>query len=155
MPSYRMPRLRTVLISVWDACKAFLRKITSIILVTTVVLWALLNLPIRGTDELLEAGVDPADSVAVTAYTLDHSAAAAVGRAIGPVFEPLGFDWRVNVGVISSLAAREVFVSTLGQVAAASDPEDPTAALEAMTHTEGPRAGEKVFTPPTIAVPAM
>ncbi|MHA6508028.1 ferrous iron transporter B [Tessaracoccus sp. Y1736] len=151
MPSYRMPRLRTVLISVWDACKAFLRKITSIILVTTVVLWALLNLPIRGTDELLEAGVDPADSVAVTAYTLDHSAAAAVGRAIGPVFEPLGFDWRVNVGVISSLAAREVFVSTLGQVAAASDPEDPTAALEAMTHTEGPRAGEKVFTPPTIA----
>lgn len=151
MPSYRMPRLRTVLISVWDACGAFLRKITSIILVATVVLWAMLNLPIRGTAELLEAGVDPADSVAVTAHTLDRSVAAAVGRAIQPVFEPLGFDWRVNVGVISSLAAREVFVATMGQVVAASDPEDPRAALEAMTHTEGPRAGEKVFTPPTIA----
>lgn len=151
MPSYRLPRLRTVLISVWDACAAFLRKITSIILVTTVLLWGLLNLPLRGDAELMAAGVDPADSVAVTAYTLDHSAAAAVGRAIAPVFEPLGFDWRVNVGVISSLAAREVFVSTMGQVAAATDPENPTAALKDMTHTDGPRAGEKVFTPPTIA----
>ncbi|AQX15966.1 ferrous iron transporter B [Tessaracoccus lapidicaptus] len=151
MPSYRLPRLRTVLISVWDACAAFLRKITSIILVTTVILWGLLNLPLRGDTELVAAGVDPADSVAVTAYTLDHSAAAAVGRAIAPVFEPLGFDWRVNVGVISSLAAREVFVSTMGQVAAATDPENPTAALKDMTHTDGPRAGEKVFTPPTIA----
>lgn len=151
MPSYRLPRPRTVLISVWDACAAFLRKITSIILAATVVLWGLLNLPLPGDTELREAGVDPTDKVAVTAYTLDHSAAAAVGRAVGPVFEPLGFDWRVNVGVISSLAAREVFVSTMGQVAAATDSENPAAALEAMTHTEGPRAGEKVFTPPTIA----
>lgn len=151
MPSYRLPRLKTLLISVWDACAAFLRKITSIILVATVVIWGLLNLPLRGDAELAEAGVDPGDSVAVTAYTLDHSAAAAVGRAISPVFEPLGFDWRVNVGVISSLAAREVFVSTMGQVASASDPENPAAALEDMVHEDGPRAGEKVFTPPTIA----
>lgn len=151
MPSYRLPRVRTVLISVWDACAAFLRKITSIILVTTVIMWGLLNLPIRGDAELQAAGVDPSDSVAVTAYTLDHSAAAAVGRAIQPVFEPLGFDWRVNVGVISSLAAREVFVSTMGQVASASDPDNPTDALESMVHEDGPHMGEKVFTPPTIA----
>ena len=151
MPSYRLPRLRTVLISVWDACKAFLKKVTSIILVTTVILWALLNLPIRGDAELAAAGVDPTDDVAVAAYTLDNSAAAAVGRFVQPVFEPLGFDWRVNVGVISSLAAREVFVSTLGQVASASDPENPQAALSTMTHQDGPREGEKVFTPATIA----
>ena len=151
MPSYRWPRLRTVLISVWDACKAFLRKVTSIILVTTVLLWALLNLPLRGEAELAEAGVNPTDEVAVSAYTINTSAAAAVGRAVQPVFEPLGFDWRINVGVISSLAAREVFVSTLGQVASASDPENPGAALANMTHQDGPREGEKVFTPATIA----
>lgn len=151
MPSYRWPRARTVLISVWDACKAFLKKVTSIILLTTVVLWALLNLPLRGDAELARAGVDPADDVAVAAYVLDNSVAADVGRAVGPVFAPLGFDWRVNVGVISSLAAREVFVSTLGQVAAASDPESPAEALATMTHQDGPRAGERVFTPPTIA----
>lgn len=151
MPSYRLPRMKTVLISVWDACKAFLRKVTSIILVATVILWALLSLPMRSADELAAAGVDPTDDVAVTAYTLDNSVAAGLGRAVQPVFEPLGFDWRVNVGVISSLAAREVFVATLGQVASASDPENPGAALAEMTHQDGPRAGEKVFTPPTIA----
>ncbi|MDO5675885.1 MAG: ferrous iron transporter B [Propionibacteriaceae bacterium] len=151
MPSYRLPRLKTVLISVWDACKAFLRKITSIILVTTIILWALLSLPMRSPDDLAAAGVDPTDDVAVTAYALDNSIAADVGRFVQPVFEPLGFDWRVNVGVISSLAAREVFVATLGQVASASDPENPTAALENLRHQDGPRAGEKVFTPPTVA----
>ena len=72
MPSYRLPRMRTVLISVWDACKAFLRKVTPIILLTTVVLWALLNLPLRGDAELQAAGIDPVDEVAVTAYVLDH-----------------------------------------------------------------------------------
>jgi ferrous iron transport protein B len=151
MPSYRLPRVRTVLISVWDACRAFLKKVTSIILLTTVVLWTLLNLPLRGDAELAAAGVDPTDDVAVTAFVLDNSAAAAVGRAVAPVFDPLGFDWRVNVGVISSLAAREVFVSTLGQMASAADPEDPAEALAAMTHGPGPHEGEPVFTPPTIA----
>ncbi|MFT3888384.1 MAG: ferrous iron transporter B [Arachnia sp.] len=151
MPSYRLPRVKTVLISVWDACLAFLRKVTSIILLTTVILWTLLNLPLRGDAELAAAGVDPTDDVAVTAYTLDNSAAAAIGRAVSPVFDPLGFDWRVNVGVISSLAAREVFVSTLGQVAAATDPEDPADALATMTHGPGPHEGEPVFTPPTMA----
>jgi ferrous iron transport protein B len=140
-----------VLISVWDASRAFLQKVTSIILLTTVVLWTLLNLPLRGDAELAAAGVDPTDDVAVTAFVLDNSAAAAVGRGVAPVFDPLGFDWRVNVGVISSLAAREVFVSTLGQMASASDPEDPAEALATMTHGPGPHEGEPVFTPPTIA----
>ena len=87
----------------------------------------------------------------MTAYTLDNSYAAAIGRAVSPVFDPLGFDWRINIGVISSLAARETVVSTLGQVASAEDPEDPGESLEGMTHSDGPHAGEPVFTPSTIA----
>ena len=67
-----------------------------------------------------------------------------------PVFEPLGFDWRVDIGLIGSFAAREVFVSTMGQVAAAEDPEDPGEALQSMTYTHGPREGERVFTAPTV-----
>lgn len=151
MPSYRLPSLRTVLLAVWDACKAFLRKVGGIIMVTTIVLWALLSFPMHSEDQLTAAGVDVTDEAAVTAYTLDNSHAAAVGRFVAPVFEPLGFDWRVNVGVLSSLAAREVVVSTMGQLAAAEDPEDPGAALEQFTHSDGPNAGEPVFTPSTIA----
>ena len=150
MPSYRLPSARSVIIAVWDACKAFLRKVSGIIMATTIVLWALLNFPSPSEDAMTAAGVDVGDEAAVTAYTLDNSYAAAIGRAVSPVFDPLGFDWRINIGVLSSLAAREVVVATLGQVAAAEDPEDPGEALQQMTYTDGPHAGEPVFTAPTV-----
>lgn len=99
----------------------------------------------------MDQGVNPADEAAVAAYTIEHSVAASVGKAMEPAFAPLGFDWRINVGVVSSLAAREVFVATMGQIVAAEDPEDPAEALQTMTHTSGPNEGEPVFTPGTIA----
>ena len=151
MPAYQIPSARSVIIAVWDACKAFLRKVAGIIMVVTIVLWGLLNFPAPSEDAMTAAGVDVGDEAAVTAYTLDNSYAAAIGRAVSPVFDPLGFDWRINIGVISSLAARETVVSTLGQVASAEDPEDPGESLEGMTHSDGPHAGEPVFTPSTIA----
>ena len=151
MPAYQIPSARSVIIAVWDACKSFLRKVAGIIMATTIVLWALLNFPTHSEDAMTAAGVDVGDEAAVTAYTLDNSYAAAIGRAVSPVFDPLGFDWRINIGVISSLAARETVVSTLGQVASAEDPEDPGESLEGMTHSDGPHAGEPVFTPSTIA----
>ena len=146
MPSYRLPHAKTVAITVWEACLRFVKKVGTIIMVTTIVLWALLNLPGRSDAEMASAGMNTADDAAVSAYVIDHSYAASVGKAISPVFDPLGFDWRINIGVLSSLAAREVFVATLGQVAAAEDPDDPGSALEAMTVTAGPRTGEKLFT---------
>ncbi|MFZ0832286.1 MAG: ferrous iron transporter B [Mycobacterium sp.] len=151
MPPYQVPRLHSVAAAVTTAATAFLRKVTSIILATTVVLWVLLNLPMRDTAELQRAGVDTSDDAAVAAYVIDHSYAAAVGRAVQPVFEPLGFDWRINIGIVSSLAAREVFVATLGQVAAAQNPEDPRDSLTKMRVDTGPDAGRVLFDPPTIA----
>lgn len=70
-----------------------------------------------------------------------------------PVFAPLGFDWRVNIAIVGSLAAREVAVSTLGQIASAGDPEDESSVAEQLqtwTYTDGPRAGEPVFTAATV-----
>jgi ferrous iron transport protein B len=151
MPPYQVPRLRNVAAEVWTATSAFLRKVTSIILATTVVLWVLLNLPLRSDAELTAAGVDTGDSAAVGSYIIDHSYAASVGRAVEPVFEPLGFDWRINIGILSSLAAREVFVAALGQVAAAENPEEPAQALRQMTVQTGPDAGRTLFDAPTIA----
>ncbi|MFE6280947.1 ferrous iron transporter B [Streptomyces sp. NPDC057877] len=151
MPPYRLPTPRAVLTAVWSAAGAFLRKCTTVIVTTTLVLWLLLNLPLHSAAHLRAEGVDATDSVAVSAYTADHSYAADLGRMVAPVFEPLGFDWRINVGVLSAQAARETFVATLGQVAAAEDPEDPAEALRSMTYPDGPHAGEPVFTAPTIA----
>jgi len=151
MPPYQVPRIRTVAAEVWTAASAFLRKVTSIILATTAVLWVLLNLPVRHEDEMSAAGVDTSDDAAVAAYVIDNSYASSVGHAVEPVFEPLGFDWRINIGILSSLAAREVFVATLGQVAAAQNPDDPAASLAAMRVQSGPQAGRALFDAPTIA----
>jgi ferrous iron transport protein B len=150
MPPYRVPTLRAVLLTVWESAVAFLRKVTTFILLTTLLLWVLLNLPVHSAAELTAAGVDPDDHDAVAAYTLDHSLAAGIGRAVEPVFAPLGFDWRINVAVLASLSARETFVATLGQIAAAEDPGNPDAVAE-MTFTDGPDEGELVLTPPTLA----
>jgi ferrous iron transport protein B len=140
LPPYRFPSAKNVLITTWDSAKMFLRKAGTIILGTSVVLWVLLNLPARGAET---AHMSPTDA---TAYVMDHSYAADVGKAIGPVFKPLGFDWRVNISLLGSMSAREVFVSTLGQVAAATDPDDPHEALVGMTDDNG----HKVFTAPTV-----
>ncbi len=151
IPPYRIPSARSVALSVIDAAKSFLRKVGKIILGTTVVLWILLNLPTHSLGDLQRAGVDPGDEAAVSAYVLDHSYAASVGHAVEPVFEPLGFDWRINIGVIASLSAREVFVATLGQVASAENPDNPQSALKSMTVADGPRQGEALFTPSVVA----
>ena len=151
LPPYRLPAPGAVLAAMWSSAHAFLRKCSTVIVATSVVLWLLLNLPLHGDAQQRAAGVDTTDSVAVSASTVDHSYAAGLGRLVAPVFDPLGFDWRINVGVLSAQGARETFVATLGQVAAAEDPEAPDQALQAMTYPDGPRAGEPVFTAPTIA----
>ena len=143
MPPYRVPSVRSVVATMWASAGVFLRKVARIIFVTTMVLWLLLNLPARTPET---AGMDTAH-----AYTMEHSYAATVGHAIEPVFEPLGFDWRIDVGLLGSLSAREVFVSTLGQVSAAQNPDDPRGALSQARYGDGPHEGERVFTAPTIA----
>ena len=187
MPPYRMPRVRTVLIMVWDACKGFLKKAGTIITLTTVILWVLLNVPMRSEEQfnaycasdaecasVAAAVEDPSSSTVKgddgevvtdpeeldklleaqkTSYTMDNSWAAKGGKVVQPVFEPLGFDWRINVATLSSLAARETFVATLGQIAAAEDPEEPTTHLATMTYQQDTltnKAGDKLFNPATV-----
>ncbi|MFD8302681.1 ferrous iron transporter B [Streptomyces sp. NPDC059690] len=151
MPPYRLPAPRAVLVAMWTSARTFLRKCSTVIVATSVLLWLLLNLPLHTDAQLRAAGVDTTDAVTVSAYTVDHSYAAGLGRLVSPVFDPLGFDWRINVGVLSAQAARETFVATLGQVAAAENPEQPQQALRNMTRTGESRVGEPVFTASTVA----
>lgn len=144
LPPYRFPSFKSVVLSMWDSAKAFLRKAGTIILATSIVLWFLLNLPPR-TGQI--AGMDDADAAA---FVLDNSYAAGLGKFIQPLFDPLGFDWRICVGLIGALAAREVFVATLGQIFAATDPENPAEAIRTAVYTSGPHQGELLFTAPTV-----
>ena len=83
------------------------------------------------------------------ASSLEHSLGGPAGHAIEPLIAPLGFDWKIGVGLLASLAAREVIVSTLAQIYAATDEENGL--REAIRADVDPRSGERVFTPATVA----
>ena len=116
LPPFRLPRPSDILLGVWDRAKMFLRRAGTIILCVSIVLWFLLNLPRRAADPELSAA---ANQQAI----LEGSYAASVGRFIEPVFAPMDFDWRINVGLVASQAAREVMVATLAQIYAHEDEE--------------------------------
>ncbi len=143
LPPYRMPPPKLWASQVWGAASAFLRRAGTIILCVSIVLWALLTFP------RAEA---PAGTSAPEAarYAVEHSAAGRIGRAIEPAIAPLGFDWKIGVGLVASLAAREVIVATLAQVYAASE-EDEVSLRAAVIADVDPRTGERVFTPATVA----
>jgi ferrous iron transport protein B len=100
MPPFRMPDARSVLLRLLDRSLVFMRRAGTVILTTAVVLWILASLP-------LQDGAAP---------PIEHSVAGTIGRTIEPLVEPLGFNWRIAIGLITSLAAREVIVGTLGTI---------------------------------------
>ncbi|MEN8160970.1 MAG: ferrous iron transporter B [Myxococcota bacterium] len=140
LPPYRVPPLRLVASQVWGAAGAFLRRAGTIILAASIVLWFLLHFP------RVETPPGPEGA----RLALEASAAGRIGHALEPVIEPLGFDWKIGVGLVASLAAREVIVSTLAQVYAASE-GDAGGLRAALREDVDPRTGGPVFTPATVA----
>jgi ferrous iron transport protein B len=142
LPSYRMPSAKLWLSQVWGSAWAFLRRAGTIILSVSIALWVLLQFP--------ESTPPPGASEAeARRHAIEHSFAGRAGHAIEPLIEPLGFDWKIGVGLLASLAAREVIVSTLAQIYAATDEE--TSLRTAIRRDVDPRTGRPVFDPPTVA----
>jgi ferrous iron transport protein B len=100
MPPYRLPTLRSLGLRLYDRSKVFLRRAGTVILGVAIVLWVLLHLP-------LQDGKAP---------EITNSYAGMIGHAIEPVIKPLGFNWKIGIGLVSSIAAREVIVGTLGTI---------------------------------------
>ena len=99
LPNYRLPSLRSVLLLMWEKARDFLQKAFTVIFLATIVIWFLQTFDLR---------LNP-----VTAS--ENSLLAYIGRAVSPIFRPLGFnDWRVTTALISGLTAKEAVVSTLG-----------------------------------------
>jgi len=100
LPPYRLPNARSVGLRLYDRAKAFLQRAGTVILGVSILLWILASVPPG------EHGAPP----------IEQSLAGTMGRAIEPVIEPLGFNWKIGIGLITSLAAREVIVGTLGTI---------------------------------------
>ena len=170
LPPYRIPTFRNAVVHMWDKSVQYLKKMGTVILVATVIIWALEYFPQHSPQidaytaqiEQVEAdGAMPeAEKTAVIAQLeLDRSACqiensyiGRFGKFVAPVFRPLGFDWQMGVSLITGFAAKEIVVSSMG-VLYHSDAEadENSSALQKslQTHTwsSGPDAGKPVFTP--------
>jgi ferrous iron transport protein B len=153
LPNYRRPSLRNALLLTYDRAAAFVKTAGSTILVISLVLWALATYPKTPVDQMpadvqarlaeLEAdGDEAAASHLIEQTELAHSFAGRLGRAIEPAFAPLGLDWKMSVGVVTSFAAREVIVSTLGVLyglggEAADEPQTLIESIRNSKHADG------------------
>jgi ferrous iron transport protein B len=124
MPNYKMPFYKNVGINVFEKTKAFVTGAGLIIISLSIILWFLGAHGPSHEFEFAEKIVSVAnpqlanDELAdqVAAYKLEHSYMGIMGKAIEPVVEPLGYDWKIGIGVIASFAAREVFVGTMATI---------------------------------------
>lgn len=134
LPPYRLPRVKDVLMHMFERAFIFLRRAGTVILGISILLWFLAAYP-KAPD-----GATPTQQLA-------QSFAGRAGHALEPIIAPLGFDWQIGIGLISSFAAREVFVSTMGVVFNTESEKETTAPLrEAMLAAKWPD-GRPLFTP--------
>ncbi|MGH7163203.1 MAG: ferrous iron transport protein B, partial [Planctomycetota bacterium] len=135
LPPYRVPGARHVAAAVLHRAGAFVRQAGTIILALSVMIWFLTTFPrseeVAGEARARVAAGEPAGAVAdwERGEQIRGSVAGRLGRAIEPAIEPLGFDWRIGVGIIGAFAAREVLVSTLGIVYSVGDADEVSPAL--------------------------
>jgi ferrous iron transport protein B len=143
LPEFRRPNLQTVGIQLLGRGKVFLRRAGTVIFAVAVVIWALAYFP--RSDEI-PADVD--ENVAA-ALQMEQSWLGRAGKVIEPVFEPLGWDWRVSSAVIASFPAREVVIAVLGTVYAVGDDADEGTLSARLKSAKRPD-GSPMFTLPMV-----
>ena len=153
LPPYRIPTLKATLRHMWGKGQQYLKKMGGLILVASLIIWALSYFPrpneqtIEQTrTELISNGISP-DSVDVEAVaSTENSYLGKIGKAIQPIFEPLGFNWKMTVSLISGTVAKETVVSTLG-VLYSGNSEATQADMGKRLQQINPQTGKPDFTP--------
>jgi ferrous iron transport protein B len=165
LPPYRRPVVGVLLRSTWRQVRSFLVDAGTVILALTIVLWALLSYPndqaavrhyaderARITSTLSgETRAHALESLAgqERGHQLRHSIAGRIGHVIEPVIAPLGFDWRIGVGILGAFAAREVFVSTMGIVFDIQNADEQNQPLRDALRSATRPDGSQLMTPLT------
>jgi len=158
MPPYRMPTIRSVLLTIRNRCLLFLQQAGTVIVAVSIVLWFLASYPTGNPETRALRSQAAAAAAAGQAAQADHlrseaagsalrhSFAGMMGRAIEPAIRPLGFDWKIGVGLISSIAAREVMISTMATMYNLSGERDPNASLRTtLTRVKDDRSGKPLY----------
>lgn len=158
MPNYKLPSFKNVFFDVIEKTKAFVLGAGKIILALSIVLWFLAS---NGGDAFKNAEknvLQHTESNLLNANELEQKIASVkleksyigiLGKSIEPVIKPLGYDWKIGIALITSFAAREVFVGTLATIySVASDDEDTSTIKQKMASEINPTTGNKIFTLP-------
>nr|MBA3397791.1 ferrous iron transporter B [Deltaproteobacteria bacterium] len=158
LPPYRWPRWVDVLRMMWSKSSMFLREAGTVILACSIALWALLAFPRElpagspDFDAQIAAAPDAKTRAAIEndkkAMLLENSYGGRLGHGIEPVLAPLGFDWKIGVGIVGAFAAREVFISTLGIVySVGGDADEGSEPLREALRNEKRADGTPAYTP--------
>jgi len=170
LPPYRIPTFRNAMIHMWDKSVQYIKKMGTVILVATVIIWALEYFPQHSPAidaytaqiEQVEADATIPDSIRaeqIAQLELDRSACqiegsylGRFGKFIAPVFRPLGFDWQMGVSIITGFAAKEIVVASMGVLYHSDAEADENSSalqssLRSHTWSSGPDIGKPVFTP--------
>ncbi|HWF18004.1 MAG TPA: ferrous iron transport protein B, partial [Verrucomicrobiae bacterium] len=167
LPPYKRPLARVVLRHMWDRSRLFLRRAGTVILGINILLWFLATYPhnpaVKRDFEAKRAAIASTNTAQLAALdnqeqgeNLRYSFAGRMGRLIEPAIAPLGFDWKIGIGVISSFAAREVFVSTMSTVynLGHGEADDKVADLQKVLPDQKRPDGTTLYTP-LLAVTLM
>ena len=156
MPNYKLPLLKNVFITVFEKTKTFVFEAGKIILAISIILWVLASYgpgqqfknaeSIVAKDYLYSSKTELEDKVA--AYRLEHSYIGIIGKTIEPVIKPLGYDWKIGIGLVASFAAREVFVGTLATIysVGSANENESIDTIKTKMSNETYNNGSKVFT---------
>ncbi|WP_422089936.1 ferrous iron transport protein B [Tenacibaculum ovolyticum] len=155
MPNYKLPSAKNVFLDVLEKTKAFVFGAGKIILAISIVLWFLAS---NGPSSYKNAEKNVIENVAnkqlseaelsqkIASAKLENSYIGIAGKVIEPVVKPLGYDWKIGVGLIASFAAREVFIGTLATIySVENNDDDITTIKEKMASEINPETGEKRF----------
>lgn len=162
LPTYRAPRWLDVLLTMYNKSKTFVMEAGKVILAISIILWVLASYgppermdAVRAEGEAkLEAATSEGQIAEIenetASHLLENSFIGIMGQAIEPAIRPLGYDWKIGIALITSFAAREVFVSTIATIySIGSDTEDELTIREKLNQQVNPNTGEKVYTTAT------
>ena len=157
MPNYKLPLFKNVAINVIEKTKSFVFGAGKIILAISIILWFLASNGPGAAFENAEKIVTQEQfkethklypihlENQINAYKLEHSYIGIIGKSIEPVIKPLGYDWKIGIAVISSFAAREVFVGTLATIYSVGGSDNEDTIKNKMKAEVNPITGEKIF----------
>lgn len=157
MPTYRKPKWSNVAYTIIEKTKSFVFEAGKVILAISVVLWVLASYGpgdamSKAEEEVkFEAGQTELSAeefeARVASYKLEHSYAGIVGKALEPAIEPLGYDWKIGIALVTSFAAREVFVSTIATIYSLGGTEDEQTIKGRLRSEINPKTGGPRYTP--------